>query len=107
MGKKRKISKIQGVKFGVGWYKPEQWKRLLEVSEDRGNLEDTFEEWKVNAESGIRRLKNQGMMPEKVLIDVEEWFAWCKERGKSMNGESRSMYIAWLLRESDIKQEKA
>jgi hypothetical protein len=105
--KKKKISKTQDVKLGVGWYKPEQWKRLLDVSEDRDNLEDTFEEWKINAERGIRRLKSQGIMPEKVVIDVEEWLAWCKERGEPMNGESRSMYVAWLLRESDIEREKA
>ena len=35
---------------GIGWYLPEQWDKLREISADRGDLEETFSEWEINAE---------------------------------------------------------
>jgi len=35
---------------GIAWYRPEQWERLREVSEDVENLEETYEAWLETAE---------------------------------------------------------
>ncbi len=35
---------------GIAWYRPEQWARLLEISEDRDDLETTWEEWRREVE---------------------------------------------------------
>ncbi len=103
MKKNRKKKEVEPltVKLGVAWYKPEQWKRLREVCEDRDNIEDTFDEWQVNAEKGIRIMRSQGAIPQKVLFDVEEFLAWCSVKGLPHNGESRSEFTAWLMRKHD------
>ncbi len=40
--------KDDGTVFGIGIYRKEQWPLLLETSEDRAGLEDTYEEWELN-----------------------------------------------------------
>ena len=30
-------------KTGIAWYQPEHWQRLLEISSDKSDLEDTYD----------------------------------------------------------------
>jgi len=78
---------------GVGWYRPEQWERLLEISSDRDQLEGTYEEWLGNATRVFRYLKRQGFAVVKTEIALEDLLAWCAKRELEVNGESRAKYI--------------
>jgi hypothetical protein len=89
------------LKLGIAWFRLEQWSRLLEISEDREDLEETFAEWESLAEEKLRDLRAQGLDAEKVTIDLEELLAWCKSRGLSVDGRTRSQYVAELLRKRD------
>ncbi len=82
----------QGI-VGVGWYRSEQWERLLEISSDRDQLEDTHEEWLKNASRVFDRLKREGLPVVKMDIDVEDLLAWCSKNGLAVNGESRAKYV--------------
>lgn len=84
---------------GVAWYRPEQWQRLREVSEDVENLEETYQEWLQTAERMIRDGIPANVTVEKVDIDVEEVLAWCNEQGLTMNAEARSRYVSERLRQ--------
>ncbi|GAB4346346.1 MAG: hypothetical protein Kow0089_23700 [Desulfobulbaceae bacterium] len=90
--------------LAVAWYKPEQWERLLEISEDRDKLEESYEEWLEHAEKMRKQIIDQGYLPKKFLVDTEELLQWCRERDLPVNGESRSHYAAWLLRMEDEKK---
>jgi len=83
---------------GVAWYRPEQWERLREVSEDVENLEETYQAWLQTAERMIRDGIPANVHVEKVDIDVEEVLAWCNARGLAMNAEARSQYVSEQLR---------
>ena len=50
----KKNSNESKIITGVAWYRPEQWERLREVSEDVDNLEETYEAWLKTAEHLIR-----------------------------------------------------
>jgi len=55
--KKRKITKETAtLKAAVAWYKPNQWQRqrLREISEDRDEIEGTYEEWQALAEKALK-----------------------------------------------------
>ena len=84
---------------GVAWYRPEQWARLREVSEDVENLEETYDAWLQTAERMIR----DGMPPEvrveRIDIDVEEVLAWCTTHGLPMNAASRSRFVSERVRQ--------
>jgi len=101
MKKHRKKKESVKINLAVAWYKPEQWEMLCEISEDSDQLEETYGEWLAHAEKTLKNIIAQGVFPEKILLDVEELQAWCKERGLPINGESRSHYAAWLLQERD------
>ncbi|HXV79957.1 MAG TPA: hypothetical protein VEG60_08760 [Candidatus Binatia bacterium] len=90
------------LKLGIAWFRPEQWSRLLEISEDSEDLEETFAEWESLAEEKLRDLRAQGQDAEKVTIDVEELLVWCKRMGLSVNASARSHYVAELLRKRDF-----
>jgi hypothetical protein len=43
--------------MGVNWYRPEQWDRLREISEDKENFAMTYEESLVESAQKIRQLE--------------------------------------------------
>ena len=95
------MKKSKKMNLAVAWYKPEQWRKLREISADSGRLEETYGEWQIHAEKAMKDFAARGVFPEKVVVDVEALLTWCNERGLPVNGESRSQYAAWLLQEKD------
>ncbi len=83
---------------GIAWYRPEQWERLREVSDDVENLEETYEAWLQTAERMIHEGIPADLPIEKVDLDVEEVLAWCNFHGLPMNAQSRSRYVSEKIR---------
>ena len=57
--------------MGVSWYRPEQWERLREISEDKETFAISYEASLVELEKKIQDLEAQGIHPIKVEVDVE------------------------------------
>src|SRR5437867_4031847 len=87
----------QNVRVGLGWYRPEQWTRLLEVSVDRDALEDTHAEWAKGAAEAMRELRARGVTVEKIDVEVEELVQWCLDRGLMVDSRARSNFAAEKL----------
>jgi hypothetical protein len=87
--------------LGFAWYSREQWNRLLEVSSDRDQLEDTYEEWKSTAEKRFDELARPDFPIQKVDIDVEELLSWCSSQDRPVDGEARAQFAAMKLRERE------
>jgi hypothetical protein len=85
--------------LGVAWYRPEQWDRLLEISSDRGDLEDTYSEWVEAASMAFENARKAGINVIKVEVDAEELVEWCRSRNLPLNGNSRSRFAAEKTRE--------
>jgi hypothetical protein len=90
--------------FGIGFYRRDQWPRLLETTDDRKELEDTYDEWKLNLVKSVKNLRALGPSPLKVDIDIEELVNWCKERDFKNVGASRAEFITDLLRQGRGKK---
>jgi hypothetical protein len=58
--RKQKAKDTGAMVMGVAWYRRDQWDRLLEISSDRTELEDTYDEWKAVAEENLRSLAKHG-----------------------------------------------
>jgi hypothetical protein len=84
---------------GVAWYRPEQWERLREVSEDVDNLEETYDAWLKTAERLIRDGIPADVRVEKIDVDVEEVLAWCNVLGLPMNTASRARFVSERVRQ--------
>ena len=90
------------MKFGIAWYRPEQWSRLLEISADREDLENTFAEWEQLATEKLRSLRAEGLQVKKIIVDVEKLLAWCLSRGLSVDSTARSQYVSQVLRKRNL-----
>lgn len=90
-----------GSQVGFAWFTREQWQRLTEVVDDRNELDDTFEQWERNALTTLHDLESRGHSVRKVLVDVETLVAWCRVRGRRIDGTARADYVIALLEISD------
>jgi hypothetical protein len=90
--------------LAIAWYKSEQWQRLLEISEDRAELESTHTEWELNAVQSMKKLMRSGLRLVKISVDVEELLHWCLAGNRPVNGETRSTYAAEKLRDKATKK---
>ena len=79
--------------IGLGWYTREQWQRLVALAPDRADLDDTFEEWREQAERALEELTAQGHAIRKVFVDVDDLAAWCESRGRPRDASARAEYI--------------
>jgi len=94
--------------MGVSWYRPEQWERLREISEDKATFEIPYEASLVESEKKIQNLEAQGIRPIKVEVDVEELLTWYTAQGLAVTPETRTKYMMNtfrdLVREGIVKQ---
>ncbi|MGH8236387.1 MAG: hypothetical protein ACREXP_05115 [Steroidobacteraceae bacterium] len=95
--RKRKIPVQAGPQVGIAWFTREQWQRLTEVVDDRNELDGTFEQWERNALAALYKLNSQGHSVRKVMVNVETLAAWCRGRGRRMDGAARAGYVIALL----------
>lgn len=95
----KKTFKETQIVTGVAWYRPEQWERLREVSEDVENLDETYDAWLLTAERMIRDGIPADIVVEKIDIDVEEVLAWCNVLGLPMNTASRARFVSERVRQ--------
>ncbi|NRB42534.1 MAG: hypothetical protein HRU20_29365 [Pseudomonadales bacterium] len=87
--------------YGVCWFQPEQRERLLAISEDRDELESTYEEWRSSASKTIKEFDSEGQKIKKVK--VEELLAWRHGNRIAVIGKSRSDYFSHVLAKRSSK----
>src|SRR5215475_14446677 len=85
--------------MGVSWYRPEQWDRLREISEDKATFDTSYEESLKEWEKKIQDLEAQGIRPIKVEVDVEELLTWCSTQGLAVTPETRTKFMMNMLRD--------
>lgn len=81
------------------WYEPEEWEKLKRIAKDSGSLDDSYEEWKSNANDAISEIRGQGNIIQKISIKMDELVTWCQENSLENNSEARSNYAAKKLQE--------
>ncbi len=86
-----------GEVLGVAWFSAEQWAKLGEIAADADELQ-SYEEWKTNATSALETLVGMGRMVLKVDVEVDALVEWCQSKGRPVNAEARSEYVAFKLR---------
>lgn len=93
------MSTEEHVNLAFCWYEPDEWLKIKKVAADAEKQDDTYEEWKANANDAIRNIRATGRNVVKIAMKAEEFLAWCKENNHENNSESRSKYAAKKLEE--------
>ncbi len=78
---------------GMGWYRPEDWERLLQVVSDRGRLHDSYAEWLAEAEWAERNVSATGHRVVRVFVDPDELAGWCLVRGRAPDAAARAEFV--------------
>ena len=86
-------------RIGFAWYRPEDWQRLLDISDDRDKMENTYEEWLDQAEESFRKARDAGIDVIKIYINLDELTAWCAENNLEINSYSRSNFVTHKLQQ--------
>jgi hypothetical protein len=84
---------------GIAWFRANQWQLLRSLATDVGDLEETHEEWMKIAEKTIEDLAKQGVLAQKVDVDVNELQTWCAAQNRLLDSSARAAYAATHLRE--------
>ena len=87
------------VNLAFCWYEPEEWLKIKKSASDSEKQDDTYEEWKANANSAIAELRANGQNVVKIAIRSGEFLAWCKENNYENNSHARSEFAAKKLEE--------
>src|SRR4051794_13992609 len=57
---------------GMGWYRSEDWERLLQVISDRDEMYDSYAEWLAEAQRAERAAAAEGIQVKRVPVDPDE-----------------------------------
>lgn len=85
--------------FGIAWYRKDQWDFLRIVSDKPEKLEDTYEEWLINANTLKDNLEHFGIAAKEVDLDINDVVLWCKSNNKKVNSNSITEYVVLKLKE--------
>lgn len=89
---------------GIGFYRREDWERLLASASDRKNLEDTYDEWLKNFHKLVKNLRAIGIKPKKVCFTLDELLDYCKKKGLKNNSKTRSEFFCELTGQGRVKE---
>jgi len=95
------------MRIGLAWYTPEQWRRMRDTAEDADDLDATYEEWLAGAERAENEIAAQGLIIERVMVDVDELVAWLEATGRRATSASRSVYALEVQRQQVARRQTA
>lgn len=78
--------------IALAWYRKDQWDKLLEISIDGDELEQTYEEWVTQANQKIEAMKNKGLNLIRIDVEVNALRSWCEKERRPVDGAARSEY---------------
>lgn len=93
-------------KVAFCWYERDQWEALKRIAVDADAMDDSFDEWKKNANEAIHDLQINapaGHSVQKVQIKVDKLLAWCEEEGVVNDSQSRTHYAVAVLKQRESK----
>jgi len=86
--------------IGVGEYLKEDYQEIYNISDDKENLDKTWEEWKANKSRTLKEFKKMGIQTIDIIVTPREIVNYCRKNGFNINGESRSRFIQSKLMNS-------
>ncbi|MDR7120681.1 hypothetical protein [Rheinheimera soli] len=86
------------VVVGIAWYQREHWERLKQIADDSAAMDDSYDEWKKNANAGMHQIRLTDKTALRVNVDIDELLKWCAEHHKPMNSAARAEFVSEKLR---------
>ena len=78
---------------GVEWFEPESYARLLKVMLKPHGMPGDYKQWREATENSERFLKRSGHLVVRVVIDPDDFLAWCAARSLQPNSNTISRFV--------------
>jgi len=101
MGQDQSARRGREMIVGIAWFRAADWTRLLEISEDRNELEDSHAKWLEQANRVLREVEKGGLKARRVVINLDELLAWAAARKVPIDGKCRSNFVAEKVRQEE------
>ena len=79
------------------WYQPDEWLKIRKLAIDADAQDDSYEEWKSNANKAIDNIRATGHNVVKIAMKAEEFSDWCSKNNTENNADARSKFAAMKL----------
>ena len=80
--------------INLAYYRKQDWKRFLEIIDDRENIHDTWKEWNKEYLKTKKELTSQGFIVKDFPVNLDELLNYCAIRGMKNDGKARSQFLA-------------
>ena len=90
---------LQGI--AIPFFTEKQWSAARSVMEDGATFHDSYAEFVQRVLQAETRLRSQGKATIRVNIEPDTFARWCRERGRKIDSESRSLYAAFIAAKND------
>lgn len=74
------------------WYNKDTYSRIREMMTDGTSFPSDYESWNGEANRFRRSRARNGEVVYRVMIDPEDFSAWCGAHGRQTDGEAREQY---------------
>lgn len=81
--------------IGIGEYRKEDYQEIFILSEDKDNMEETWEDWKANKNRTNKKFQNMGLKTIDIIVSPKELVNYCRENGLIINGKSKAQFISY------------
>jgi hypothetical protein len=82
------------IAMAVAWMNKEDWPRWLAIDPE---FQPDYDHWLKRMQAAIKQVEAKGTIVEKVIIDPEEFFEWCRINRCRVDSKGRSVYAAQTL----------
>jgi len=82
---------------GIGHYRPKDYLKIYNMSEDKETMNETWKEWKKKKDKAKAGLEKQGLHVVDVLVFPKELKKYCEEQGIKIDGKARSKFVSYKL----------
>ena len=80
--------------MNLAYYRKKDWKKFLELIDDRESMHDTWKEWHKSYQKAKLGLTSQGLTVNDYVVDLNELKKYCSTRGLRIDGKARSQYVS-------------
>lgn len=77
----------------IAWYSRDDFYRIRQFEPDGGGLQETFEEWLKGAQQGLLNIANLGLRVERIDVDPDALFAYCRRSKVKCDEKARSAFV--------------
>jgi hypothetical protein len=78
----------------LAYYRKKDWRKLLEMIDDRDSMHDTWKEWHKSYLKVKRDLISQGFAVNDFVVDLNELKKYCADMGMKIDGNARSRFVS-------------